>query len=223
MISFELKNIYPFLNEKDLEGSLTRTGKSLKLLHSGTGRGSDYLGWLNLPEKTDKRFLDAIDGLADEFQNETELLVVIGIGGSYIGSRAIGDALNHNFSNFLSNDKPQLIFAGQNLSQDYLYELLEVLENKSYGIVVISKSGTTTEPALAFRILKQQKNLPLSNPFLISFALFPLKANQKQIAYLAGSALKITTVPVISSTSIFFVSKLLFFINFILIFHQILL
>ena len=155
MISLELKNIYPFLDEKDLEGSLTRTSESLKLLHSGTGRGSDYLGWLNLPEKTDKRFLDAIDELADEFQNETELLVVIGIGGSYIGSRAIGDALNHNFSHFLPNDKPQLIFAGQNLSQDYLYELLEVLENKSYGIIVISKSGTTTEPALAFRILKQ--------------------------------------------------------------------
>jgi len=155
MISLELKNIYPFLDKKDLEGFLTRTSESLKLLHKGTGKGNDYLGWLNLPEKTDKRLLDVINELADEFQNETELLVVIGIGGSYIGSRAIGDALNHNFSHFLPNDKPQLIFAGQNLSQDYLYELLEVLENKSYGIVVISKSGTTTEPALAFRILKQ--------------------------------------------------------------------
>lgn len=155
MISLELKNIYPFLDEKDLDESLASTSESLKLLHSGTGRGSDYLGWLNLPEKTDKKLLDAIDELAEEFQNETELLVVVGIGGSYIGSRAIGDALNNNFSNFLPNDKPQLIFAGQNLSQDYLYELIEVLENKTYGIVVISKSGTTTEPALAFRILRQ--------------------------------------------------------------------
>lgn len=155
MISLELKNIYPFLDGKDIEDLLPKTSESLNLLHSGTGKGNDYLGWLNLPGKTDNKFLDAIDELADEFQNEIELLVVIGIGGSYIGSRAIGNALNHNFSHFLPKDKPQIVFAGQNISQDYLYDLLEVLENKTFGIVVISKSGTTTEPALAFRILKQ--------------------------------------------------------------------
>ncbi len=155
MISLELKNIFPFLDEKDIEDLLPGTSESLNLLHSGTGKGNDYLGWLNLPEKTDKELLDVIAELAEEFQNEIELLVVIGIGGSYLGTRAIENALNHSFSHLLPNNKPQLIFAGQNLSQDYLYQLIEVLEKKTYGIVVISKSGTTTEPALAFRILKQ--------------------------------------------------------------------
>ncbi len=155
MISLDLNNIYAFIDNEEFDTFLSGAGESLKLLHNSTGKGNDYLGWLNLPEKTDKKLLDAIDGLADEFQNEIELLVVIGIGGSYLGTRAVGDALNHSFSHLLPNDKPQLIFAGQNLSQDYLYDLLEVLENKTYGIVVVSKSGTTTEPALAFRILKQ--------------------------------------------------------------------
>ncbi|MEA1897510.1 MAG: glucose-6-phosphate isomerase [Bacteroidota bacterium] len=155
MISLDLNNIYPFIDNKEFNTFLSGAGENLKLLHSGTGEGNDYLGWLDLPEKTDKKLLDAIDILADEFKNEVELLVVIGIGGSYLGTRAVGDTLNHNFSHLLPNNKPQLIFAGQNLSQDYLNDLLEVLESKTYGIVVISKSGTTTEPALAFRILKQ--------------------------------------------------------------------
>ncbi len=155
MISLDLKNIYPFIEDKEFDAFLSRAGESLKLLHSGAGKGNDYLGWLNLPEETDKKLLGAINELAKEFRNETELLVVIGIGGSYLGTRAVGDALNHSFSHLLPDSKPQLIFAGQNLSQDYLYELVEVLENKTYGIIVISKSGTTTEPALAFRILKQ--------------------------------------------------------------------
>jgi len=154
MISIDLKNIYPFIDEKDLEGVLERAGDSLNVLHSGSGRGNNYLGWLNLPDKTDKGLLNFIAELAEEFQNETEVLVVIGIGGSYLGTSAIGDALKHSFSHLMPGAKPQLLFAGQNLSQDYLYELREVLENKTYGIVVISKSGTTTEPALAFRILK---------------------------------------------------------------------
>jgi len=120
-----------------------------------TGAGSDFLGWLNLPSSVKNNYTGEIIAAANELRNAVEVVVIVGIGGSYLGAKAIIEALNHSFDQLLTTRKaPLIIFAGQNLSQDYLSDLLEVIDDKNYGIVVISKSGTTTEPALAFRILK---------------------------------------------------------------------
>jgi glucose-6-phosphate isomerase len=124
-------------------------------LHNKTGRGSDFLGWVNLPNEIDEKFLQDIEGTASAIRSKNiDIYVVIGIGGSYLGAKAVIDALNNNFSQ-LRGDKPAILFAGQNISEDYLAELRDLLQTKEWAICVISKSGTTTEPALAFRVLKQ--------------------------------------------------------------------
>jgi glucose-6-phosphate isomerase len=124
-------------------------------LHHKTGRGSDFLGWVNLPNEISELFIQDIEATASEIRSKNiDIYVVIGIGGSYLGAKAVIDALNNNFSH-LKGDKPAILFAGQNISEDYLAELRDLLQTKEWAICVISKSGTTTEPALAFRVLKQ--------------------------------------------------------------------
>jgi glucose-6-phosphate isomerase len=123
-------------------------------LDDKTGKGNDYLGWVNLPSSIKEKELKNIEDVADSLKNKVEIVVVIGIGGSYLGSKAVIEALSHSFSTLQKSSYPLVLFAGQNISEDYLFELIEILNNKTYGIVVISKSGTTTEPAVAFRILK---------------------------------------------------------------------
>jgi len=123
-------------------------------LDDKTGKGNDYLGWVNLPSSIKEKELKSIEDIADSLKNKVEIVVVIGIGGSYLGSKAVIEALSHSFSTLQKSNHPLVLFAGQNISEDYLFELIEILNNKTYGIVVISKSGTTTEPAVAFRILK---------------------------------------------------------------------
>ncbi|GAG08844.1 unnamed protein product, partial [marine sediment metagenome] len=127
----------------------------MELLQKKTGLGNDFLGWMDLPVSYDLQTLSRFHDLSNEFRNKIDFLVVIGIGGSYLGARAIADALSDNFS-FVKEKKPtpKILFAGHHLSEEYLYELMEFLNDQSYGIVIISKSGTTTEPALAFRLLK---------------------------------------------------------------------
>jgi len=144
-----------FLPEDEYRQQMVPAMEKLKILHEKTGAGSDFLGWLNLPSSVNDNYTSEITAAANELHNEVEVVVVVGIGGSYLGAKAIIEALNHSFDQLLTTRKvPLMMFAGQNLSQDYLSDLLEVIDDKNYGIVVISKSGTTTEPALAFRMLK---------------------------------------------------------------------
>lgn len=122
------------------------------------GKGNDFLGWLDLPEETDEALLNQIQSCANRLERQSEIVVVIGIGGSYLGARAVIEALQHSYKGFCpfsDNHAPFVTFSGNNISEDNLCELLEVLDNKDYSLIVISKSGTTTEPAIAFRILKK--------------------------------------------------------------------
>lgn len=126
-------------------------------LHNGNGAGNDFLGWLHLPSSITDTELADIENTANVLRSKCEVVVAIGIGGSYLGTKAVVEALNNSFD-WLQNDRknPVMLYAGHNIGEDYLYELSEVLKGKQFGIINISKSGTTTEPALAFRILKKQ-------------------------------------------------------------------
>jgi glucose-6-phosphate isomerase len=124
-------------------------------LENGTGKGSDFLGWLHLPSSITEAAVADIQATADALRSQCDAVVVIGIGGSYLGAKAVIDALSGSFDQ-LENKKPIIVYAGHNIGEDYLYELSNYLKGKSFGIINISKSGTTTEPALAFRILKKQ-------------------------------------------------------------------
>jgi glucose-6-phosphate isomerase len=126
----------------------------LKALYEGTGKGNDFLGWVKLPASIDEDILSRIEAVAEFYRKNTEIVVVVGIGGSYLGAKCVLEALSDNFWQMKDQSAPKILFAGQNLSEDYLAELTELLDHKKYGVVVISKSGTTTEPAVAFRILK---------------------------------------------------------------------
>ena len=155
MLSLDLSKINQFISETEFSEVKKKVRESTKILHTKTGAGNDFLGWLNLPDSYDKNTVAKILELSDKLKSKIDFLVVIGIGGSYLGTRAISETSIGNFD-YLKKKRefPQKIYAGQNIGEDYLFELLEVLEDKSYGIVVVSKSGTTTEPALAFRLLK---------------------------------------------------------------------
>lgn len=126
-------------------------------LQNGTGKGNDFLGWLNLPAEIDEAHLADVENTARILRDNCEVVVVIGIGGSYLGAKAVIDALSNSFD-WLQTKRtsPVVVYAGQNIGEDYLYELQELLKTKRFGIISISKSGTTTEPALAFRLLKTQ-------------------------------------------------------------------
>lgn len=129
-----------------------------KSLHNKTGAGNEYLGWLDLPENYDKKEFKAIKLAAENIKKTSEVLLVIGIGGSYLGARAAIEMLTHSFQNQLTNEKrnaPQVLFVGHHMSASYINDLFDVLEGKDISINVISKSGTTTEPAIAFRIFKK--------------------------------------------------------------------
>lgn len=127
------------------------------MLHNGTGEGNDFLGWVNLPSSITEAELTDIENTAAKLRSKCEVVVAIGIGGSYLGTKAVVEALNNSFDWLQTERKnPVLVYAGQNIGEDYLYELTELLKGKQFGLINISKSGTTTEPALAFRILKKQ-------------------------------------------------------------------
>ncbi|GHT19069.1 glucose-6-phosphate isomerase [Bacteroidia bacterium] len=134
-------------------------------LENGTGKGNDFLGWLHLPSAIQAAELADIQKTADKFRANCEVVVVVGIGGSYLGAKAVMEAIGGTFDHYgrcgtdpqpAAKKQPVVVFAGHNISEDYLYELQAFLKGKSFGIVNISKSGTTTEPALAFRLLKKQ-------------------------------------------------------------------
>jgi glucose-6-phosphate isomerase len=156
-ISVNINNISNFVSPEQLQDFQASITKSHEMTLNKTGKGNDFLGWVELPSEISVDFLADIETTAKKLAEISDIFVVIGIGGSYLGARAVIEALKHNFDFLLPGDKrekPFVIYAGQNISGDYLSDLLDVLDNRDYSLAVISKSGTTTEPAIAFRLLK---------------------------------------------------------------------
>jgi glucose-6-phosphate isomerase len=162
-LSINLKHCSNFISLEEIMAFAQLSSRHLDTLNNASGAGNDYLGWLSLPEDITKQ-LDKIEKSAKHLRSLTDTTVVIGIGGSYLGSRAVIEALSNSFSPMLKSKHHDMLFAGQNIDEDYLAELLELLEQKNYSIIVISKSGTTTEPAIAFRILKAHLEKKVGKP-----------------------------------------------------------
>ena len=152
-ISFNYDNVGPFMKQDEMENLSEFVKVAHNMLHDKKGPGSDYLGWVTLPLDYDKEEFSRIKQAAQRIRSHSDALIVIGIGGSYLGARAAIEALSHSFHNQMSGNT-QIYFAGQNISSTYISHLLEMLEGKDISINVISKSGTTTEPAVAFRIFR---------------------------------------------------------------------
>ena len=150
-----IDHVYGTISEQDILAQSENAVAANKALHDGTRPGNDFLGWVNLPSSIDENYLKEIEDTAALLRKECEAVVVIGIGGSYLGTKAVVDALSSSFDWLQTKrENPVLLYAGNNIGEDYVYELTEYLADKKFGIINISKSGTTTEPAIAFRILK---------------------------------------------------------------------
>ena len=156
-ISLDITKAACFLSEGAVKAYEPKVKEAQKALEEGTCPGNDFLGWLHLPSSITKEFLEEVQQTADILRKECEAIVVAGIGGSYLGARAVIEALGNSFG-WLRQDKgnPVILFAGNNIGEDYLSELTEYLRDKKFGVINISKSGTTTETALTFRLLKKQ-------------------------------------------------------------------
>ncbi|HBE39753.1 MAG TPA: glucose-6-phosphate isomerase [Bacteroidales bacterium] len=152
-ITINLNNSADFIAIEETIALAQQSLRHLDSLNEGTGAGNDFLGWLSLPEDIRSR-LDRIEKTAKHLRSVSDTTVVIGIGGSYLGAKAVIGALSHSFAPQLKTKHHEILFAGQNICEEYLSDLLEILDVSDYSIIVISKSGTTTEPAIAFRILK---------------------------------------------------------------------
>ena len=153
-LKIENCNVECAVSQADIAALKGKAAEAMEKLHKGSGAGNDFLGWLNLPSTTDEALIADIEAAARALQG-CEYVVAIGIGGSYLGAKAVIEALSDSFACFKPANGPRVLFAGQNIGEDYLYELMELLKGKKFGIIVISKSGTTTEPAIAFRMLKE--------------------------------------------------------------------
>ena len=157
MIKIDISQILKFIGKDDIKALEPEIQESILKLENGNGAGNDFIGWMNLASKTDAGLIDAIEDTAKILRENCEVVVVAGIGGSYLGSRAVIEALSNSLAQLVQDkNNPQILFAGHNISEDYLYELTEYLKGKRFGVINISKSGTTTETALAFRLLKKQ-------------------------------------------------------------------
>ncbi len=156
-ISLNITKAASFLAEGAVKAYEPKVKAAQEALENGTCEGNDFLGWLHLPSSITPEFLDEIQAVANTLREKCEVVVVAGIGGSYLGARAVIEGLGNSFA-WLVNDKknPTILFAGNNIGEDYLYELTSYLKDKKFGVINISKSGTTTETALAFRLLKKQ-------------------------------------------------------------------
>ena len=151
-MKLSIQNAASFVPAGCLAAAAEQTAAANQLLESGQGAGNDFLGWVNLPSSITEAFLDEVQASANILREKAEIIVVAGIGGSYLGPRAVNEALDHAFG--LNGNNPRIVYAGNNIGEDYLADLMELLEGKTFGIINISKSGTTTETALAFRLLK---------------------------------------------------------------------
>ena len=155
-LKINIEKIQNFVSKKTVDSYKNEVERHIEALYNKTGKGNDFLGWVNLPSVITEKEIKDIEKISKTLKGKTDVVVVIGIGGSYLGAKAVIEALSGSFSFFKKDrDYPLVVFAGQNLSEDYHYELLEFLNDKEFAVVVISKSGTTTEPAIAFRLLKQ--------------------------------------------------------------------
>lgn len=157
-IQFDYSNALKFFEQHEIDYLQPAVTAAHEALHNGTGAGNEYLGWINLPRDYDKEEFARIQKAAAKIKADSEVLIVIGIGGSYLGARAAIETLNHAFYNVLDKEKrqaPQVFFAGNSISSSYLHDLIDVIDGKDFSVNVISKSGTTTEPAIAFRVFKE--------------------------------------------------------------------
>lgn len=155
-IQVEVKNVLATVSEAEIKALDAEVAAATSKLYDGNGEGNDFLGWLRLPSETSDSLIEEISRSAAQLRSLCDYVVCIGIGGSYLGAKAVIEALSDSFATLKQHNGPQVLFAGQNIGEDYLYELQSLLSHKKFGIIVISKSGTTTEPAIAFRLLKEQ-------------------------------------------------------------------
>ncbi len=154
-ITVDISKTFGFVSKSIIDGLQNLVKEKNLFLENKTGKGNDFLGWVKLPSSINDEDLEEIENMAKNLARRIDVVVVIGIGGSYLGTRAVYEALSPSFLHLQKNRKfPLILYAGNNIGEDYLSELAEILNSVHYGIVVISKSGTTTEPAIAFRILK---------------------------------------------------------------------
>lgn len=157
-IKFDYSKLTPFVAENELDEIQWQIDGAAKLLYEGKGAGSDYIGWLDLPEDYDKEEFARIQKAAKKIQSDSEVLIVIGIGGSYLGARAAIDFLSNSFVNLQTAEErkaPCILYAGNSISSSYLADLVDYVADKDFSVNVISKSGTTTEPAIAFRVFEE--------------------------------------------------------------------
>lgn len=157
-LSLDLTHTRSFVHQNEIEYLRPSAELAAQRLHSRTGPGADFLGWLELPRRYDKKEFGRIKAAARKIRQQSQVLVVVGIGGSYLGAKATIEALSHSFFNQLSKKQrkaPEIYFAGFNLSPVYLRHLLDIIGDRDFSVNVISKSGTTIEPAISFRVLKK--------------------------------------------------------------------
>lgn len=156
-LNLNIDDVAPWVTKTDVNAMASVATMANNALHDGTLAGNDFLGWINLPSSITEAEIDEIEKTAIQLRTHCDVVVVIGIGGSYLGAKAVIDALANSFDWLQTKrEDPVIVYAGNNISEDYLYELVEYLNGKSFGIINISKSGTTTEPALSFRMLKNK-------------------------------------------------------------------
>ncbi|MCR5746763.1 MAG: glucose-6-phosphate isomerase [Lachnospiraceae bacterium] len=157
-VTYDYSKAMKFISEEEIELIRPQTEAAKELLLSKKGAGNDFLGWLDLPVDYDKEEFARIKKAAEKIRNDSEVLLVVGIGGSYLGARAAIEFLKHNFFNSVGKDKrnaPEIYFLGNNISSTYIHDLIEVIGDRDFSINMISKSGTTTEPGISFRIFKE--------------------------------------------------------------------
>ena len=154
-VKLNTKYVVPFLNDNAYNGIRSEVEAAHAELHNGTGKGNDFLGWLSLPENYDREEFARIKSSAEKIRKDSEVLVVIGIGGSYLGARAAIEFIKSQNYNLLRDGAPEIYFAGNTISSDSINELVKIIGDRDFSVNVISKSGTTTEPAVAFRIFRE--------------------------------------------------------------------
>ena len=156
-VTFDDSKATSFIREHEIESMKKLTLDAKEVLISKTGAGNDFLGWIDLPVDYDKDEFERIKKAAAKIQNDSEVLLVIGIGGSYLGARAAIEFLRHSFYNVVDKNirkTPEIYFVGNSISSTYIKHLMDVIGDRDFSINMISKSGTTTEPAIAFRVFK---------------------------------------------------------------------
>lgn len=157
-VIFDYSKAAAFIHEEEIAGIKAGVQAARETLVEKTGAGNDFLGWIDLPVDYDKEEFGRIKKAAEKIQKDSDVLLVIGIGGSYLGARAAIEFLSHSFYNNLPKEKrktPEIYFVGNSISSKYIHDLMDLVDGKDFSINIISKSGTTTEPASGFRVFKE--------------------------------------------------------------------